>query len=300
MPDDFVAAFAFGADEFTRESPNVALPYIKVVQGGANFTYDPARGYGYSDLSGLDGSPNNRNRLEGPDEIYDQFIGAKPAGASIVFRVDVPPGEYRFVAAGGDIQYANHATTVRARDGSSGAVVTFVEDLLNLDNEFFRVGFDDKHPPEAAPVRFLPELDSPTLVVTSDHIAIVQTAGPSAGAGGDLSLLEIWRADTVALPPTVTVELPEDGGFLTSGEVPVRVTFDNAASLRVLVDGMDRTSELTLGAGSAEGVLALDDGPHDARGRRRERFRRRRHRRRDVRRRHRAPDRRARPRRYLH
>lgn len=253
-PEGFVNAFAFGADSYTRS------PYTKVVQDGLNFLYDPARGYGYTNLSGLDASPNNRGILPADDEIYDQFIGAKPGGTSIVFRVDVPPGDYRFVAAGGDVQHKNHKTTVRVRDGSSGSFVSLVEDLENPTNEFYRVGFGDEHAPSAASVNFLPETGSPTLTVTSGYLEVHQIAGAGFAAGGDLSIFEIWRAGTV-VPPSVAIESPLDGAFFTTSEVPVRVTF-TGGSVLVAIDGTDRASELVLSPGVLEGTLTLGDGDH--------------------------------------
>ena len=188
-----VAAFAFGANEETT------APYVKVVQGGANFLYDAARGYGYTDVDGLDGSPNNRNVLSPADEIYDQLIGAKPPGADVVFRVDVPNGTYRFVAAGGDPQYTNHATTVRARNGHSGDVASLVEDFPNPNGEYWRVGFEGREPPPGA-VAFAPLADSPTLVVTQGFVELRQIAAEveGAGAGGDLNLFELWRVAEAA------------------------------------------------------------------------------------------------------
>ena len=260
LPGDFVAAFAFGADGFTRESPNAPVTYKKIVQGGLDFDYSAERGYGYSDLSGLDKSPNNPNVLDGEAELYDQFIGAKPGGKKIVFRVDVPNGEYRFVAAGGDIRNRNHRTSILVRDGSTGVFLPFVEELTNKDNEFYRVGFRDKHAPEATGVHFLPEVDSPKLEVTQGYIELHQLAvRPSAG-GGDLSLLEIWQA---VPPPTVAIELPDDGTFLTSSAVPVRVSYTDAFDVKILVDAVDRSSELTIGSDVADGVLSVPDGRHE-------------------------------------
>jgi len=199
-----VAAFAFGADSFTRS------PYTKVVQGGANFLYAASRGYGYTDVDGLDDTPNNRGVFSGPGEIYDQLIGAKPAGAGIVFRANVPNGTYRFVAAGGDPKYFDHQTTVRVRDGGNGQAVSLVQNFRNVNREFWRVGFDANLPPPEGAL-FAPLADSPTLTVTSGFVEVHQIAGTGSGvsAGGDLNLMELWL---VGQPPPAPVDLP--GGLV--------------------------------------------------------------------------------------
>jgi hypothetical protein len=83
-------AFAFGSDSYTEPVPNApGNDYTKVVQGGANFNYSSTNGYGYTDPTGLDDTPNDRGKTS--CELYDQFIGAK-YGENIVFRIDVPNG----------------------------------------------------------------------------------------------------------------------------------------------------------------------------------------------------------------
>ncbi|TDI34808.1 MAG: hypothetical protein E2P02_29310, partial [Acidobacteria bacterium] len=250
-PERLTAAFAFGADGYTRSY------YTKIVQDGANFLYRVEQGFGYSDVSGLDTSPNNRDVLTEDDELYDQFIGAAPGGSHIVFRVDVPPGDYRFVAAGGDIRDKTHKTTIEVSDGST-TPITLVENIENRANEFYRVGFEDKHAPSATDVPFLLEVESPTLTVTQGFIEIHQRAGEGFAAGGDLSIFEIWQASIAVPPPTVTIELPEDGGFHPSADVPVRVSFTDADTLQILIDGLDRSSELVDG----NGTLDVLDGDH--------------------------------------
>ena len=250
-PEGLVSAFAFGADGFTRSY------YTKIVQDDANFLYRAEQGFGYTDLSGLDTSPNNRDVLTEDDELYDQFIGAEPGGSHIVFRVDVPPGDYRFVAAGGDIRDKTHKTTLEVSDGST-TPIALVENIENPANEFYRVGFEDKHAPSATDVPFLLEVESPTLTVTQGFIEIHQRAGEGFAAGGDLSIFEVWQASIAVPPPTVTLELPEDGGFHPSADVPVRVSFTDADTLQILVDGLDRSPELDDGSGT----LDVLDGVH--------------------------------------
>jgi hypothetical protein len=141
--------------------------------------------------------------------------------------------------------------------------VSLVSDLENPQNQFYRVGFGDRHAPSAASVNFLPETDSPTLSVTSGYLEVHQNAGAGFAAGGDLSIFEIWRAGTV-VPPSVAIESPADGAFFTESGVPVRVTF-SGGPVAVLVDGIDRTLELTPSPGVLEGTLPLSDGVHEIR-----------------------------------
>jgi hypothetical protein len=94
---------------------------------------------GFGIFGPFDDSPNNRNEFPDkcPEELYDSFIGAKnftnevseettgdkntpgdpPEG--IIFRVDVPNGFYRFVAAVGEADNP-HAHRLLAEDGGSG------------------------------------------------------------------------------------------------------------------------------------------------------------------------------------
>jgi len=192
-----VAAYAFGQNAWTRPVPgDPSQDYTKVVQYGANFTYDSGRGYGYTDTSGLDDSPNNRGKYNGDDEIYDQFIGCKYAvGNTIVFRADVPNGEYRFVLAGGDPSYA-HTTRITVRDGSlEASEQVLVGNIAHQVGEFFRVGFPGHSAPgwdgEGRSPTFFPQIDSPTLTVTQGYIELHQIdAGTN---GGCVCVFEIWQ-----------------------------------------------------------------------------------------------------------
>jgi hypothetical protein len=236
----FFKAFAFGADSFTRTVPNAPQArYIKVVQNGANFRYDPSRGYGYVETRAIDETPNNRGILSGDDDIYDQFIGVKAKVdqnsryymPEIVFRIDVPDGIYRFVAAGGDPQYGNHSTTIRVSTSEYGRQVTLVEGKKPAANTFFRVGFDGKIPPRGdgsgVQPKFLPLETSPYLRVPSSYdyysseesgppgkyILVHQIAGltdPGWAIGGDLCLLELWY-----IPDTPSVTYGEVQGSLS-------------------------------------------------------------------------------------
>jgi len=193
-------AFAFGQDDWTRPVPAVpSRDYIKIVQDGKNFLYDAARGYGYVDVSGLDTTPNNRGVFSGDDEIYDQFIGAKGGGGNqIVFRVDVPNGDYGFVLAGGDASHS-HTSSYVARDGSNAkSDITLVTNAFHNAGEVVTLGFQGRSAPEAdgsgtQPV-FLDQGSSPTLSVTQGYIEILQV--DANDNGGSLCLLEIWNADT--------------------------------------------------------------------------------------------------------
>ncbi len=199
-----VAAYAFGQNDWTRAVPgDPSQDYVKVVQYGANFKYDSSRGYGYTDLDGLDDSPNNRGKYSGDDEIYDQFIGTKyKVGNDIIFRMDVPNGDYRFVLAGGDASYT-HGSSVVVRDGSNAASEqVLVNDIRHSTGQFFRVGFPGHSAPAAdgsgtQPV-FLAESPSPTLTVTQGYIELRQI--DTYDNGGCVCLIEVWQASADDVP----------------------------------------------------------------------------------------------------
>jgi hypothetical protein len=191
--------------------------------------YDPVKGYGYEvlyptdspygDRGGygvfgpFDDSPNNRNEFpdECPEELYDSFIGAKnfidecseavmgdmntpcdpPEG--IIFRIDVPNGLYRFVAAVGEPDN-RHAHRVLAEDGGSGPPENIGSNHVVLvsnhdqaqydigeiadddpgDAVFARVGFDGKIPPPGDGI-----VPSPVFV-DMDGNGMPTNAGPSS------------------------------------------------------------------------------------------------------------------------
>lgn len=216
---DLVAAFAFGSDAYTTSvQGETGCEYTKVIQQGENFEYTPAQGHGYTSLAGIDDSPNNRGSSS--CEIYDQFIGVKNGGA-IVYRVDVPNGDYRFVAVGGDAQYGDHNTTIRARDGSDGETVSLVEDFTLDAKEYYSVGFDGKWGAPCDDGSFS-SLQSPILTVTEGHIEIIQS---STGTGGDLCLVELWRTrppelvdtDHDGVPDSVEIHVGTDPMTATTG-----------------------------------------------------------------------------------
>lgn len=201
LPYELANAFAFGADEWTRTTYNEpSVQYIKINQGAeeANIQYSSFAGYGYVDSASLDRSPNNRDEYAGNDEIYDQFIGVKSSEGPppMRFRIDVPNGTYRFVAAGGDADYFNHSTTIRARDGDTDDAIVLVDDYQpKAPGQFWTVEFDDKIVPPSTtrPPYFFPQKPSPTLEVTQGYIIIEQDLGfHPEGIGGDLCLLELW------------------------------------------------------------------------------------------------------------
>ncbi len=55
---------------------------------------------GSSEIPELDETPNSGSVFTGLDKIYDQYIGAENNG-EIRFRINLPVGKYKFVAAGG-------------------------------------------------------------------------------------------------------------------------------------------------------------------------------------------------------
>ena len=182
-------AFAFGSNDYTRAVPGGSgQNYIKIVQSRSGVPgYSSGTGYGYTDQSGLDTSPNNRGSSACGEELYDQFIGVKDGGKS-VFRVNVPNGSYRLVAAGGDAEQSDHITTLRARNGG-GSWVTLVNNLALAADEYYSVGFGSRQPLACAGASFNVQPASPTITVSSGYLEIEQS---SSDDGGDLSLLEIW------------------------------------------------------------------------------------------------------------
>ena len=222
--------------------------------------YDAVRGWGYEVLSPgnagrngasqfgpFDESPNPRTRFPDntcPTELYDSFIGAKTflancdefvvgnredpcstagiAPEGIIFRVDVPNGLYRFVAAVGSADNP-HAHRILVEDGGEGTpdligenhvvLVSNYDQAEHCTGTFARVGFGCALPPTGNGPLFV-DMDedglitdggpqSPTLEVTEGYIRLHQLqANANAGAcaardanGGDMVLLEIWRVE---------------------------------------------------------------------------------------------------------
>ncbi len=207
---------------------------------------------GYGIFGPFDDSANNRNQFPDtcPSEIYDSFIGAKnftnecsvntvgdpetpcaEAGLTpegIIFRVDVPNGKYRFVAAVGSADN-RHAHRIIVEDGGAGPPENLGDNFVVLvDNfdqaeycpgTFARVGFGCFIPPPAEGPQFVNmdsegkvtdgPPDSPTLEVTQGYIRVHQLqANSNDGAcgtrdanGGDMVILEIWRVDDEQIPP---------------------------------------------------------------------------------------------------
>ncbi len=225
-------------------NPDLGYGYEVILPG------DASRG-GYGQFGAFDDSPNNRGAFPDDglcnDAIYGQFIGAKNfaipvcnsllfdppdpdapcsdaiAPDGIIFRVDLEPGLYKFVAAVGDAENP-HSHRILAEDGGVGgpaditdAHVVLVDNFdqaqqgtgtldANRPGEgvFARVGFDGRYPPEGdgnAPDPVFVNMDeegkatsscpnSPTLEVTEDYLRIHQLQGnsnPGCGwpAGGN-------------------------------------------------------------------------------------------------------------------
>ena len=198
---ELIKAFAFGANDYTRETPNKSgTSYIKIVQDEQGFQYSSSQGYGYTDITQIDKSKNNRGVYSGSNEIYDQFIGVKGGtGKSITFRIDLPNGKYRFVVAGGDAKYSGHSTTISVRDGNSGNLIDLVTDQKMTAGEFFQVGFGDKIPPPGDEELKVPDfrdlIESPTVEVKAGYLELNQTIGSGSNIGGDLCLFEIWSVE---------------------------------------------------------------------------------------------------------
>ncbi|MGH9362603.1 MAG: hypothetical protein ACRD2T_11870, partial [Thermoanaerobaculia bacterium] len=204
----------------------------------------------------LDNTPNNRNLYPDacPEQLYDSFIGAKnflqtcdaarvgnpndPCTAGglrpegIIFRLDLPNGIYRFVAAVGSPDNP-HAHRILAEDGGEGLPEFIGENHVVLVSNhdqaqtgagvYARVGFDGKIPPPGDGVGASPRFvnmdenglattgcaSSPILEVTQGYLRIHQlqgnsNAGPGSSDpdpnGADLVVLELWRTGPAACP----------------------------------------------------------------------------------------------------
>ena len=244
---ELVGAFAFGPRDLTCETPNApGTNYTTVLhRSPASVAYDSARGFGYEvlypenspygDRGGygvygpFDASPNDRGKFgnDCPEKIYDSFIGAQifltacdpgtergvdvvcsePEG--IIFRADVPNGQYQFVAVVGSADNP-HAHRILAEDGGSGPPenignhVVLVEQFDQGENAqaFASLGFADKAPPPADGVTTVDQGESPVLNVTNGYIRIHQLQGNTNfndPNGGNMVILELWRVGDVAV-----------------------------------------------------------------------------------------------------
>lgn len=243
--DEQVAAFAFGSrplDCATHSEPTAR--YTMVLQEDADSVeYSASRGWGYevvrpgdTSRSGygrfgpFDDSPNSRARFPDtcPSELYDSFIGAKnwaldcpstpcPTPEGIVFRVDVPNGLYRFVAAVGSADN-EHTHRLVVENGGSGEPANLSPDHVvlvhNFDQAvhgagvFARVGFEGRIPPPGSGPAFV-DMDedgletgggpsSPVLEVTEGYVRVHQLRGTTEGSdpnGADLVILELWSVE---------------------------------------------------------------------------------------------------------
>ncbi len=259
---ELVWAFAFGSRNLECETASEpGTNYTMVWQQGndwalSDLSYDPDREWGYEELfpeafdwaiyGPFDDSANNRNAFpdDCPSQIYDSFIGAKNflsecseltvgdlestcadggiTEEGIIFRVDVPNGLYRFVAAVGSADN-RHAHRILAEDGGEGTPdligdnhVVLVHNYDQAEHGvgvFARVGFGCLLPPDPGQPQFV-NMDSeglitedapssPLLEVTEGYIRIHQlqansndgAAGTRDPNGGDMVLLELWKVD---------------------------------------------------------------------------------------------------------
>jgi len=222
--------------------------------------FGPRGGYGI--FGPFDDTPNDRNTfsINCNEELYNSFIGGKdfpqlcdasvtgdpgepcsvfdpesfPA-EGIIFRVDVPNGKYRFVAAVGSSDN-RHAHRLLAENGGSGLPRDISDEYVTLvrnhdqarfskgqvaagsgQGVYARVGFNGRIPPLGDGLPPDPEFvnmdedgnptvecaSSPTLEVTEGYIRfhLLQAnsndgcGGARDANGGDLCILEIWRVD---------------------------------------------------------------------------------------------------------
>ena len=157
-----------------------------MIQKGEQHLYTAEKGYGYTDTSGIDQSPNIRDLME--EDLYNQFIGTK--NGSITFRVDIPNGDYRILMVGGDPLDVTKDHIIKVRDGSAGYYTTLVDNTFLKGEKFFKVGFNDTEIPDQENIIIENTFIAPTITVTKGYIEILQSA--SGKNGGDLCLLEIW------------------------------------------------------------------------------------------------------------
>ncbi|MBN1490732.1 MAG: phosphodiester glycosidase family protein [Phycisphaerae bacterium] len=286
---DLIAAFAFGATDFTRPVHNwPAATYTKIRQVSgdtASLVYDADRGYGYTDLTGLDPVPSDdRDVLDG-DGLYAEHIGVRGASGSIRFRVDVPGGFYRFVAAGADVSAYNHVTQIRVRDGG-GTWVNLV-DYEHVDRPTaWRVGFAGKTPPPVdgaghdsgtfTDPKFQPLFTSGVIKVASGYLEFEQIGkgvNSSDRWGGDLCLLEVWRLDmpepAMEVWP-VAVDFPHTWKNHVTQTVPVTIasTGQKPLTYSASLVGEDMSQFELAGATTgilspgADGVVTVRFTPH--------------------------------------
>ena len=287
-----MAAFVFGVQFDQCTSPNdEGFEYATVAHSSADaVAYEEIRGWGYDEIDPgnfgragyarfgpFDDSPNDRNRFVGacPELVYDSFIGAKdfaspcneqtvgdpdlpcveagiqPSG--LVFRIDLPNGLYRFVAAVGDADNP-HAHTLVVEDGGEGPSNTLGNNnyaflIQNFDQNqqttgqvkpdclgcgvFGRIGFDDKVPPLGDGIAPDPQFvnfdadgaatsgcpDSPVLEVTEGYIRLHQLQGNAnvgPGSKNNGTLVDVNGGDLVMLE----VWRIDDGGIVPPLPVP--------------------------------------------------------------------------------
>jgi len=316
-------AFIFGSRDLTCMSlTEPGTRYTVVLQGSPDqLAYRADRGWGYEVLYSAGSSPygdrngygifgpfddsaNNRTQFpdDCPEEIFDSFIGAKnfrtqcnqsvtgdrtspcnpPEG--IIFRVDVPNGRYRFVAAVGSADN-RHAHRIVAEDGGSGPPENIGPNHVVLVNNFDQaeygpgvfawVGFGDFTAPNLQGPRFVHidrdgnptdgPPDSPVLEVTQGYIRIHQlqgnsndgAAGSSDPNGGDMVLLELWKVGDLGpdtTPPEVVSITPPPAAVVRAlREITIRFSEE--------VTGVD-ASDLLVAGSPALAVSGSGEGPY--------------------------------------
>lgn len=266
-------AFAFGTDTWTRTVYNDSTQnYIKINK--ANSDYTAVQGYGYTQKENIvykdysDFTNNELYLMEGEnDKIYNQYIGISGPG-SMLFRVDVPNGYYRFVAAGGNVRAAAYYVQLDVHDGGNSDKMVLINKPLIGTKEFYCLGFKAKIPPPGDGVgrdpSFLSLETSPIFQVTNGYVVLRQT-NPNTNTGfigGTLCLFELWRADDQTRV-SVQVEdalASEEGTNIatfritrsnTSGDLSVSYSLSGTA-----VNGVDYTS--------LPGVVTIADGQNSA------------------------------------
>ena len=164
------------------------------------------------------------------------------ASTSLVVSLDVTPPEAQILAP---------------TDASASVELTYSDALSGIDLESVTVLIDgvDVTTTLAVDVTGASGVLDPSLA-PGEH-AILFTLRDVAG--NETAISQLFATELAPPPPTVSIESPVEGAFLTSADVPVRVTFTGTGALQVFVDGIDRSSALSNGTGT----LDVPDGLHD-------------------------------------
>ena len=304
-------AFAgiFGSRDLDVENPNAPGTNYEMFLHDADdpavyddLEYNSDRGAGFvvldPDIEGddrfgpFDNSPNNRNEFDPVDDLYNSFIGFKdfatncdedvvgdrdsPCSTEIepdggIFRVDVPNGDYRFVAVVGDADNP-HAHRLLAENGGTGGPVDISDDFVTLIGNhnqaewmqgtaeadrfgtgvFARVGFDDKRPPEPEGD---PEGSLPAFVDYDEEGNALTSCTSPVDPDDEFEFL--WKEDTVARHDGEEYSVPDVTCTTSAPNSPTLTVTDGYIRFHILQGNSNDAVEIESGDGaffSPEGV----------------------------------------------